>query len=133
LSSCYRDATSALELLKSSTSEYSGVIHLRNSIDALYEQSSNFDSLGITFMPESRLNENTSFNHFVRTTQSRQNMELDESSRTYRNTNDRTVYLERSQSASRLYIGSEQNYFERRNDILNQIMNDNRSFTKLCV
>ncbi len=129
LVSCYRNAQSALKILESSTSRASGVIHTKNVDEAVYSSIFSVPRLGRVISSDSRLNTNTSNNPFVRTTIDHHNMPL-EPSKEYRNINGTPIYLERSPSACRLYIGPEENYFARRNDILNELLREQQELYK---
>ncbi len=118
VATCNQDTDRAISLLEKftppSARRGSGIIHLRDR-ETLYLSTTTHGSI---YTSGRRLHDNVpgSGNPFVRTTKERRNQSFE--NRGYTTDTGQRVYLERSSSGQRLYLGSEQNYFRDRFKLL---------------
>ena len=120
LAVCYQDTDRAINLLEklteSSIHRESGIIHLRNRESLCVSTATH----GTVYLPQSRGANNNSQepNPFVRSTLRSRNQPF--GNRTYTTDTGQQVYLQRSNSGQRLYLGGEENYFENCFELLEQ-------------
>ncbi len=127
LVSCYQNTSKAIDLLrkltdigKRSSRRSSGIIHLRNE-GVIYSVPTTH---GAIYTSQGRYHNNTPLDNicFVRTTLEDTNQPVNNKS--YTTKTGQRVHLQRSKSHRRLYLGSDENYFEDRFKLLKQHYED---------